>query len=160
MADPIIEQIAQVILERIGNVSAPAYNTTLVGVDRWSHTGNKIEHLRAILIQESSGTPDDVKEGNPPSRARTKRFRIPIPIQQPPGATQSDDQVANIATADVEKAICTTGNASFDWAQMDGLAINSELQEPVEIQEVGYCGQQVIVDVTYRTQENDPYTQA
>jgi hypothetical protein len=161
MATPIIEQIALKIKARLEAITtANGYEITIASVirplriDETMATNNQI-----YLTQETPTRNAELScPGNPAKHAWDQPFRIAIGLRPSETATTPLDTLRNTAQADIQKALAQP--TSGDWSQWDGLAIRSELgtSEWYLDDDGSTAGIQMVLTVTYRIPENDPYT--
>lgn len=158
---PIVEQIAAKIKTRLGLISSSSgYETTASGVVRPTRTGGfRPKDYQLIVVQESATKNQQLScPGNPPSIAWNQPFRIAAELLQSKNDTSAIDTLRNTFAADVQKALTT---ATGDWAQWDGLAVNSmigQIDTYLDDGETNVAGFQIVLTVIYRVSENDPYT--
>ena len=157
MSYPVVEQIAQAIKAQLETITvANGYELDLAGVVRPKGFGLSAapDHLWIVLAQG-----DEVREtdldvvGNPNGIGVRQPFQLGRVIRLSDASEVAFDQVANIFSADVVKAMM----ADVKWA---GLAIDTEMVgwALMKDEELGYEGKLLQFDVIYRVAENDPYT--
>lgn len=157
---PVVELIAQELYDRLNAMATEpyTYQTHVSSVIRPKTRNDEApEHLKIILKQDTltERVPDLDYPGNPPAVARRVTFRVHC-YQQSEDDTGNFDALIQQFASDVVKAVTVTGNA---WHSMDGNAVDSEFGEFEQIgPDGGLRGIIVPVIVTYRTDEDDPYT--
>lgn len=161
MATPIVEQIAVKIQTRLQQIKTTnGYEITVPSVVRPARLDETAPANNQIyLIQETPTKNESLScPGSPAKHAWDQPFRISIGLRPSERLTTSIDTLRNIAQADIQKALAqpTTG----DWSQWDGLALRSELgsSDWYADDEGAVAGVQMVLTVTYRIPENDPYT--
>ena len=135
------------------------YETTVTEVRRPSRTGGFRPKDYQLIFTQDSKTPNEALScpGNPPLQAWDVPFRIAGELLQSKEDRRPIDQLRNEFEADVIKSLTTVSDGY--WAQWDGLAINTKMsavETYTEVEEV-VAGFHVIMTVTYRTPENNPY---
>lgn len=158
---PVLEQIAQKVRQRLKLLSAGnGYNTTASGVIRPTALGGfSPDDYQIVFIQGESTKNQELScPGNPPSVARNQQFLIRAEILPSKKDDRPLDQIRNRFAADVEKAL-TTSQTGNDWAQWDGLAVNSMIGDatPYLEDDTTIAGFEMNLIVVYRVSENDPY---
>jgi len=161
VAYPVVEQIAQAIVARIGGVTKAAGYSLDIGsvrrpTQRWQL--EHFDHLDAIIVQDDrSRLAESDLQGNPPAIAWVQPFDIMLIVRQGDTDSTPIDQLINQFEADVAKCI-TTPNAT--WHSWGGLAINSELSDPASFtnDDGSIEGVAMRLNVHYRHSEFDPYT--
>lgn len=159
-ARPIVEQIADAIYERLRLLTAGASDyITASEVIRFNRKQEYTpKHLQIVLAQ---GDPVRVREldfpGNPPAEARQQPFNIRLHVIPSEFDETPTDTLVNVFEAEVRKVL-TTPQAT--WHLWGNLAIDSQFGDPETITDdgSGIDGINLILLVTYRTAENDPYT--
>ncbi len=161
MADPIVEQIAQEIESRCGNVTG-------LTVVRPTRFGAATIKNGLALIQQQEPTADEsfgqdgVQSGNPAAQAWVQIYLIQLFSRQSETDTTAAETLVNRLWADVVKAITRQGETDADsWHTFGGVAINSAIGSPslgVWETDAATAVIEFKVAVQYRTNENDPYT--
>lgn len=161
MTDPIVEQIAKAMKVRLESVTAAnGYRTTVLDVVRPS----RIDHVsprpfRVVVVQDDADENTELDyQGDPPAAAYDQPFVISmfiIPtetVATPPAVTAALEDTINVALADLHKAVMSE-------RQWGGLAVDSRVTDPGhwEISADGYALAGIVVRVTYRVDEDDPY---
>lgn len=165
MATPLVEQIAQAIVNRIRGVSTIAgYQTDLEEVIRPTRLGTEYspKHKQVVVLQsESERLEEMVSSGSQLLLHYRQTFVVRAHAMPEENVNVPVSQVVNGIIADVCKAICTNPSGEHWWT-WGGLAINSELQGPQAVDESdgSVAGMEIPLVVDYRHAENDPYTAA
>ena len=157
MATPIVEQIAAAIATQLGTICpAEGYQTTPTAVVRPTRVNHLITPQEGNLIL----TQDDAEvlellNGNPPTLVWRQGWNVDIVWRPSDAATEPADTTFNLWAADVEKAVMAV-------PQWGGLAVNTELigRTFAPPNADGIDGITVTFAVTYRVDEDDPYTKA
>lgn len=157
MAEPVLEQIAQKVFDRVLQVrKANGYNVD-VTVQRPSRgSGIEFDNYRVAILQHDPEESSDYSlPGNPPAIAWKQPFAIYLIIRPSDKDTTPYDKILNTFQADVEKAL----KDADDWYRWDGLAVNSSMAPSVPfVQESGaHEGRIMTLNVYYRVDETDPY---
>ena len=166
MPKPLLEEISDVVVARLQQiVAADGYEFDIASVtivDRDLNQWPRAPLTIVIEYGEQEPMPELNCTGNPPATA----FKMPFEIygyarqhnvddSEPgvvdTGVTDTQMQAAIIkALADVD---------SGDWANMGGKAIDSKVASIDSFDAAGFDGGKVTLEVCYRTNENDPFTQ-
>jgi len=155
---PIVENIAIELADRIATVTlANGYNSIVTDVERparyggWSPANGKV-----VLLQLDPELNDEYSsQGYPRAVAIDQPFALLCYVKTPDDDTTPIDTLINIFAADVIKAV-TQPLAS--WHGFDGNAINARWEAPQRFEPDGtYDGVTLVLIVTYRTSENNPY---
>jgi hypothetical protein len=163
MAEPINEQIARTLLARMVKVTTSNGYHQTAEVERPAGTPGSIKprDLLAVLLQQD---PDEDEEnsvpGNPLATAWTLPFEVSLFIRPSEDDTLPLDTRINRFVADMVKAIATDPSVNEPWHTFGGLAYNARIR-PWQLFAAsdGTCeGATFVVEVSYRTPENDPYT--
>lgn len=150
MAEPVVEQIMAAVKTRMAAAFSNAYRSTRIAT--WQP--------KDLVVHVHQGTLSPNAElscpGNPPAQAYDLEA-IVAGITKPSDASQvAIDTFKNRMGADI---IVAATNASL-WHQWGGLAINTTIGTVEEYVEEtgGFQGVMVRFQITFRTDENDPYT--
>lgn len=155
----ILENIA-VELERrlklmVGNTD---FNTNVYEVVRPKRLGDYTPiHKQIVLTQGEEEIDEELScPGNPPAIARRQKFNIRCHLMTDEKATDAIDTDINAFASDVILAVTDDYNT---WHTFDGNAIDAAwgTRELVNA-DGGIDGVNLPLYVTYRTNENDPYT--
>ena len=160
MAIPVSEQIAVIIRNRLALIStANSYETTTTGVVRGTQRGDfQPKDYQIVLTQ---GNKTENKElscpGSPPLVAWDQPFLIAGILRQSETDQTAIDTLKNVFEADVIKAL----NTGVAWWNMEAKAINSTVSGATWNQSDSGSDSsfELTLLVTYRTAENDPYTE-
>jgi hypothetical protein len=156
---PVIEIIARKIVTRLEAIQvANGYNVNVSKVIRPKKVDeNTNEDYQIRIIQaDSERMPEMDCAGNPPAVAYNQPFEIEGIMLPSDTTTKSADEFRNEFSADITKALTTPAT----WWNWDGLAFNSGVMPP-ELKADdggGVIGVKIVLNVMYRTSENDPYT--
>lgn len=158
MATAISEQIAQKLQTRLQGITvAGGYEFTVSEVVRTSRYGNfRPQHLQLVINQGTLTRNDELSvPGNPPATAYDMPFEIVGLLMPSESATDKSDFLRNQFSADTIKAICTPAASWHNW---DTLAILSTISEVSDVNSEESSGFKLMLTVTFRTTENNPYT--
>lgn len=155
---PVVERIARSFKRRLAQVTTGNGYSLTLDVERPARRGTEsIANGKCVLVQAPEAQKVGQVDGNPAAVEWRQEFYITIHVSAADDDTTPVDTVANAAAAAAELAI-TTEQLSGDWAQFDGLAIESE-QTGRDIQFDGETATvRLAYAVIYRHSENDPYT--
>lgn len=159
---PILEQIAQAIETRLGNVTtANSYQQT-ISVKRPTRMGDDWtpENNLVLLLQgDTQRSEDNEYEAFPLVYAWEQQFAIQIFTVPSERDTTPIEQLANVTTADVVTAITSPAATWHTWTN---LAILSDITDiSTDLADDGsWHVTQITLTVTYRTPFNNPYTVA
>jgi hypothetical protein len=165
MEFPVVELIAQAIVNRIKRVSSRnGFQIDVSNVVR--PTGRGFEwspqHLQVVVVQsETERLGEADVESSTIIVAYRQTFRIELEVMPQEDENVPWDQVMNVLRADVEKAIAYD-EGGMHWQYWGGLAKNSEMGSPqLEPSNDGsHLSVVLLLQVDYRVPENDPYTAA
>ena len=165
MADPVNQDIIDEIVSRLGNITTGngyefTAGTVAVGdrdVDEFRPTP------KCIFVEQEQEIPNNdwFCPGNPPRVA----FDLPVLIHGFSDRVDRDESVSNVTdvsttenqmAAAIRKAI--VNNDAGGWHLFDGKAKTARLETFAKFNEPGWSGATVMVTVTYRVQETDPFT--
>lgn len=156
MATSVAEQIAVKVKTRLGLISTAAgYENTVSSVERPARIGTfQPKNYQLVLGQGNLELNEEIGyPGNPPALGWNQVFIIKAVLRQSENDSTANDTLKNQFTADVHKALTTVG--SGDWAQWDGLAINTTLGTAEPYQDESESGFGLEVKVMFRTTEGD-----
>jgi hypothetical protein len=161
MATSVLEQIAELIVERLRGIKLEdGYSFDVGDVTRPTRT-NKDDTPRDKNIEVTSSTRSRVEEldfpGNPPGLAYEVTFSIKVFCRD----SDRSDTAKSTSENEVEDAIRTSiTSTGSDWHKFDNLAITADFAdvEPFETSTGDHAGINVPLVVTYRTLENDSTT--
>ena len=160
MATAISEQIAVKVKTRLGLINTDSgYETTTTGVIRATRQGDFQPKDYQIIVTQGTITRNEELShpGNPPATAYDMPFQIAGVLRPSDDNATAADTLKNQFWGDCVKAL-TTGTAWYNW---DGLAINTAPPTDVEdyqAEDGAAVGFRFILTVTFRTDENDPFT--
>lgn len=163
MADPIIELIAQEVESRVSNVTtANEFNQTLdvvrpvrLGVDSLK------DNLAAIIQQDPVPNDEHSVDGNPYCQAWDIEFVVALFSRPSEKDTNPAQKYLNRMWADVIQAVTRFGEVdAATWHTFGSRAIDAVISAPAYgVADDGTTSVVAFgVTVTYRTNENDPYT--
>lgn len=160
MATSVPEQIALKVKTRLGLISTGSgYETTTTGVVRPTRiaTFQPKDYQIVVTQGDLEPNPDLSHPGNPPAKAWDLPFLIAGILRTSELDTTASDSLKNQFGADVVKALGVP--TSGDWAQWDGLAINSDVSgvEDYQSSDGAESGFKVTLVVTLRTDETNLY---
>lgn len=152
----VVDEISQVLFDRLSSLVAGSQQTQVVEVVRPSRLGNYTPRDLQIVITQADA--ERVFEldcpGNPPAICFNQVFNVRCHLMPSEEDRTNIDQLVNQFVADVIKVIC----ADHDWYLFDNFAFDAQIgtAENIETGE-GMDGVVVPVSVLYRVSENDPY---
>jgi len=158
MAVPIVEKIAANVNDAINSVIAGVevqgkeYNQTLNALrpKRVDFQNAPWDDLTVLVSQMARGG----GESEVMRKTRVQNFLITAIVMDSITASVTIDTRQNQVAADIEKALMVDSTRG-------GYAIDTDVGDaaPFDDEELGLTGIAIEVAVTYRTLENDPYTQ-
>jgi len=158
MAAPVSETIAALVKTRLAAVTTTnGYEVTVDGVTRpvKLDESKTAKHLHVIVTQgDAVRFPALDCPGNPPAIAWSIPFIVAGITRPSEEHTDPIDKWRNVFWADMVKGL-TNATAWHNWNQN---AIDTLFGDVVPFEEDGTAGVQFPVIVTYRHDENDPYT--
>ena len=165
MALPILQNIANVLLARLKNITvANGYEFTAADVSMVSRDMNDWQPgPRKILVDQKEEV--EVEElsypGNPPAIAWNVQFEIwgfASSLDYPAGeiGIGADKTTENQMIAAIKKAVVNSDAAS--WMDFGSNAINARFTSSRPNDSQGHDGVLVSLDILYRIRETDPYT--
>jgi len=158
MAVAISEQIALKVKQRLQLIDAEdGYETTVAGTVVRPTRIWKLspQDYQLIFVQgQLERNPELSLPGNPPATAWNLPFTITGQIRPSEDDTTPVDALCNEFAADVIKALTDAS----DWYHWDSLAIDSMLSNVEHFVTDEMSGFRLVVNVVFRTPENDPYT--
>lgn len=160
----VVDNIAAELIERLETLiwvdalTPGAEQTQVCEVIQPTRLGNYTPKDLQIVVMQASPTrvPELDCPGNPPATAMQQIFNIHCHVRSSEEDTAEVDGTINRFAADVRKAVCTPQNT---WHTFGGYAVIAEwlTQENIDSGE-GTDGINIPLAVTYRTDEDDPYT--
>ena len=159
MSTPVIESIAEDIATAVNAITvANGFHQDLTA-KRPIRLG--LEGLAAetdgtvvILQEEPSEDEEASSQGNPPSRAWRQPFWLAAYVIASDAVTTPIDTRLNQVRSDIEKKLRADPTRG-------GYAIDTIIRAPIFFNEdPGVTGIIVVIEVRYRTSEDDPYTKA
>lgn len=156
-ARPIVTRIEQELFDRLQKLAAGwsdhVYVTEVVRPKRLS--GYTPKDRQIVLTREADErVPELDCPGNPPSEASRAVFAIRchvLPSEKDPTPVE---EYCDIIAADVKRVVCDATR----WVTFGGIAIDAEWIDPQLIASDGSVdGIAVMLAVTYRTDESNPY---
>lgn len=158
MSLTVLESIADTIFNRlVGMLDDDTLNTLVFEVIRPTRFGDYTPQDRQIVFVQgsSSAVPELSVPGNPPAVARAQTFNVHLHLMPDENSDAAIDYILNAFVGDVISTLTSLST----WYNVDGKAIDTEIQEPEIIRADGaVCGAMIPIVVTYRVSENDPYT--
>ena len=150
MAEPIVEQIMANVRTRMEAAFDEAYRSTRQAT--WQPKDWVLHvHQGALTANDGVSCP-----GNPPAQGYELEAIVAGIVKPSDKETTPIDTFRNRMAADIVKAAT---DATL-WHQWGGLAINTTIgnAEPYMDENGGVSGVLVRFTITFRTDENDPYT--
>lgn len=157
-ADPIAERIAQEFTRRVEHVSEDNGYALTLSVTRPIGKARDVapKHLLCVVQQASPEIDEkNTVDGQGYAPALVLPLVATILVMPSEGDATPIDTYINRIAADVIKATA----APDDWQTFGGLAINARFLPPeiFEHSDGSFDGVSVICEVTYRTEERNPY---
>ena len=158
MSEPILEQIAATVVQRLGEITkANGFQFDAESVVRVNRdaTDWTPRHLSILVVQgEEVENPELSHPGNPPGIAYDVGFNIHGFVRHSDRETVTSAITENQMIASIKKSITN----SHDWHNFGGLAIDAQWNDkPFESNENDHEGATVGIVITYRISERDPY---
>jgi hypothetical protein len=157
MTIPVVESIAQELESRLqAMVGSALYTTTVVEVIRPTRNGNYTPLDGQIVLTYGSvePVPELMLPGEPVALAWNQTFVIHLHVLTDEESQEPIDLVVQQFAADLQKAVCITGQ---DWHRFGGWAIDSEWQSlQLIVNDGGLDGVALYLKVLYRVSERDP----
>lgn len=163
MIFPVVEQIAQVIVNRIRGVSTMGgYQIDLTEVIRTTRLGSEYspKHKQVVVMQRDVERMHEMTNSGEYTLIHYRQtFAIRMHVMPEESLNVPVSQIINVMISDVAKCICTNPNGER-WHDWGGLALNSELDapHPIDTSDGSVDGMELPLVVDYRVAENDPYT--
>lgn len=168
MADPIVEQIAQVIESRLqGVTTAAGYNQNLTVIRPTRMGLFSVKNNLAILKQGNPRPNDELSNngiipGNPPSQEWLQEFSVMLLSRASEKSTEAAETLVNRLWADAKQAITRFGETdAATWDKFGVLARESVIGESeigIWEDDAATAAIEIVILVKYRIVENDPYT--
>ncbi len=160
MPTSILEQIADKIKTRIAGVTtANGYTISVAACVRPNRSGGVSQDSYYVWLEqgESPRNEENSLNGNPACTAYDQQFTITGFINQSKDDTGATDTLLNEFSAQIRKGICTPAG----WEHWDNLAVNTVIGDMDFTNQAdgGPSQFKFTLTVTYRTKDNDPYTQ-
>ena len=162
MANPVVELIALELVDRLENVTtANGFNQTLI-VQRPLRLGVEQikDRLAVVMLGDLSPGEDDV-DGNGYAQSWVQRYAVHLLSRPSERDTTPIETYLLRMWADCVKAVTRKGESNeSSWHTFDGNSISALIQPfIIDALEDDNSGMLTFsVDVTYLTNENDPYT--
>ena len=155
MAEPIVEQIAAKIKTALETITtANGYNQTVAEVVRPTRLGGVKPENNLLVLQQGDPVRDD--DANTPHMYLQwiQPFTVDCFIIPSDKSETAVETAINRIRADVEKV----ARANAQW---DSLALDTRIGDPMHFPpDAGaFDGVRVVLEVLYRTLEDDPYAQ-
>lgn len=159
---PISEQIPRAILARLERVTE-ANGCSFDGqAKRPKRLHGYTPKDRELVLYQGERVPDEehTTEGDPPASARWQTYFVAIFVVPPDSDATPIETHTNLRVADVEQILTNPPTSGEDWETWGGLAIASEINDPLDLYTPAgeFAGAILPVRVLYRTPDNDPYT--
>jgi hypothetical protein len=154
---PVVTRIEVELFDRLQKLAAGwsdyTYVSEVIRPKRLS--GYTPKDRQVVLTRESEErVPELDCPGNPPAEAKRVTFAIRCHSLPSEKDTTPVEELNDVITSDVKRVV---GDAS-QWHTFGGLAINSEWLDPIYISGDGsFDGVAVMLAVTFKTDENNPY---
>lgn len=160
MATAIVEQISAKVSSRCALITTGnGYENTVSSVVRPKRIDDTAvsDYRITVTLEDCQANEEMSTHGNPPAKGWEAAFRIAGILRPSETLSTAADTLRNQFWGDVVKAlgVPTTG----DWAQWDGLAIDSNIGsvEPYTSSDGESSGFSVMLNVLFRTDENNPF---
>lgn len=158
MATPIVEQIAQELLERLEEITVAntfQYTLTAGRPNRKGLSNSARPKDSTALLQTKAKTlnKENSAAGNPRLLAWDQNFVVDVFGYEDDDETESVETRLSKMGADVEKKI-------MEDPQRNSLAMDTFLNGSIIIIDPEWSGIEVMFMVRFRVREDDPYTQA
>ena len=159
MTTPIIEHIAADIKTAINAITVAAgFNQTLTGVRPTRvgfEGGPPPKDLEVFIIQDDPDEDEDLSgAGYVSLLAWRQPFLLQAFVISSDDATASIDTRINQVRSDIEQKL-------MEDISRGGYAIDTQVKAPIKFNDgPAFSGIVVMIEVIYRTRENDPYTAA
>ena len=150
MTEPVVEQIMANVRTRMAAAFDDVYRSTRIGT--WQPKDLVLNVHQGVLTPN----PELCCPGNPPAQAYDLEAIVAGIVKPSDSETTAVDTFKNLLGADIIAAATDATN----WHSWGSLAINTVIG-PVEeyVEETGGIqGVMVRFTITFRTDENDPYT--
>jgi hypothetical protein len=157
----LVEAIAQVIQTRIAAITTGnGYLISVTDCKRPNRKGQVSQENYQVWLEQGTATRNQEKSiviGTPPATAYDQEFILTGFINQSNSDLTATDTLINEFASQVRKGICTPEA----WETWSGLAVDTVISDIDSTnQQDGGPSQFVLnLTVTYRTKDNDPYTQ-
>lgn len=164
MPNPIIQLIADEVVNRLGNIlKGNGYEFDVAFVLPVSRDTNTFHPSpRGIYVKQQAEAENEELScpGNPPAVAYDVVFEITgyanqIDTDTTEPAIVDDGATVNNMLASIQKAIAN--NDAAHWHEFDGNSLNATMPVAETMETADYDGAKVELIVTYRTSEIDPY---
>jgi hypothetical protein len=158
MATAVAEQIVDKVRTRLGNIKVSGgYEVTVSEVVRPTRYGGfRPQDLQLVVTQGTLERNADLSHpGNPPATAWDLEIIVAGLLMPSESSTSKIDTLRNQFAADCIKAICTP---QANWHNWDTLAILTEISTVEDVTTEESSGFKLTMTVTFRTDENSPYT--
>ena len=158
MAVPVAQRISDRVFNRLQRLTVSGFNVDVSEVLRLPRNSDDftIKHNQIVLTEELDISEELSHPGNPPATAWVLTFHVRCFVMPSEKDPTGLDELLHYFAADVRKVLTTDDQPWHTWG---GLAINSTFQTPERISPSGGAGGVVVpMLVTFRTDEDDPYT--
>ena len=161
----VLDEIIEVLIARLETLIDPAEQTEVVEVIRPTRLGSWTPRdLQIVVVQGDAERVETLDvPGNPPAECNRQIFNLYCYVRSSESDDEPSDKTVNAFVADVKKAVCDPQATWHNFASVCGTtttnwAINAEWLTPENIESGEGCdGIKLILAITYRTDENNPY---
>lgn len=160
MATPIAEAIAVLVKQRLGVITTDdGYEVDVPSVERPKRLSTFAPRDFQLVVTQGPITPNPalMRPGNPPAIAWVAPFAIEGTLRDSETSTTAVDTWRNRFLADVMRAV--TEDDTPNWWTWGGNAIDTTFGTVTNIddEDGSHNGFQLIMQVTFRTDEGNPY---
>jgi len=158
----VIDEIVEVLIERLETLVGAAEQTDVVEIVRPTRLGTWTpKDLQVVVVQgEQERVPELDCPGNPPAECNRQIFNLYCHVRTSESETEAADTTINAFAADVKRVVCDPQATWHNFASGGtNWAIDAEWLNQETIDSGEACdGIKLVLAITYRTDENDPYT--
>jgi hypothetical protein len=149
MSFPVIEKITEAIKNRLFDFDNQVQVIRTEMLSDFSPANKQV-----VIVQQDPTTNEDYScHGNPPAQAFTIPYQIVCIARQTETSSEALDSVLSDFAAGAIKTM-TTPTAWYQWG---GEAIDSKITGMEKNVLDGYATQNILLEVIFRTDENNPY---
>lgn len=161
MSTPVAETIAVKLKQRLGVIATDdGYEVDVPSVERPTRLSTFYPRDFQLVVSQGAATPNPQLShpGNPPATAWVVPFVVEGTLRDSERSTVAVDTWRNKFWADVVRAI--TEDDTPNWWTWDGNAIDTTfgLVTNTDDEDGSHNGFVMVVNVTFRTDEGNPYT--